>query len=443
VSEEKMARVDRPGGQRQEAEEDRSEIGPVVGAAGREPGSAAVRQRPVIGRSADAATNGPTTSATARREDPGSEEEMPRVLLTRRQLVGSALFVLSGIAFLYFVLPKLAGVGTTVHRIERGDPWWIAIGVLLEMLSFAGYVVLFRTVFIRGYGRIGWRESYQITMAGLVATRLFAAAGAGGVALTAWALRRSGMESRLVACRMVAFLVLLYSVYAASLIIDGIGLGTGLFPGGGSFAITIVPAIVAAVLVAVAGAVALLPGDIERRLETWASRSGRLAHWIARSAAAPALAASGIRTAVGLIRERNPGLLGALAWWGFDISVLWAMFHAFGSPPPFTVILMAYFVGTLGNLLPLPGGLGGVEGGMIGAFAAFGVDFNLAVLAVLSYRAISFWLPTVPGALAYLQLRRTVARWREEQQGPTDRGGRGRSRPATALHGSQPVARGQ
>ena len=129
----------------------------------------------------------------------------------------------------------------------------------------------------------------------------------------------------------------------------------------------------------------------------------------------PALAASGVRTAISLIRSRDPGLLGAIAWWGFDISVLWAMFHAFGSPPPFTVIWMAYFVGQFGNLLPLPGGLGGVEGAMIGAFAAFGVDFNLSVLAVLSYRGISFWLPTVPGAIAYIQLRRTVARWREEQ----------------------------
>ena len=156
------------------------------------------------------------------------------------------MFVLAAVAFLYFVLPKLAGVGTTVHRIERGDSWWIAIGVVLELLSFAGYVVLFRAVFVRGPGRIGWRESYEITMAGLAATRLFAAAGAGGVALTAWALRRSGMEPRLVACRMVAFIVLLYVVYAGSLLIDGIGLGTGLFPGGGSFAITIVPAIVAA-----------------------------------------------------------------------------------------------------------------------------------------------------------------------------------------------------
>jgi uncharacterized membrane protein YbhN (UPF0104 family) len=365
------------------------------------------------------------------------DEEMPRVAVTRRRAIAFGLFVLTIVAFFYFVLPKLTGVGKTVHRIERGDSWWIGVGVFLELLSFGGYVALFRAVFVRGESRIGWPESYEITMAGLAATRLFAAAGAGGVALTAWALRRSGMEPRLVACRMVAFIVLLYFVYAGSLLIDGIGLGTGIFPGGGSFAITFIPAIVALLLFAVAGAVAALPGDVERRLEARAARSGRLAHWLARAGTVPALAASGVRTAFDLVRSRDPGLLGAIAWWGFDISVLWAMFHAFGSPPPFTVILMAYFVGTFGNLLPLPGGLGGVEGAMIGAFAAFGVDFNLSVLAVLSYRGISFWLPTVPGAIAYFQLRRTVARWREELSAEPP----GEARGATlgtpgALHGS-------
>jgi putative heme transporter len=367
----------------------------------------------------DSRVEDPTVEDPTRVGASHHEEEMPRVAVTRRQAVAFGLFVLTIVGFMYFVLPKLAGVGTTLHHIEDGDGWWIAIGVVLELASFAGYVVLFRAVFVgrdvHPPGPIGWRESYQITMAGLAATRLFATAGAGGIALTAWALRRSGMEARLVACRMVAFIVLLYAVYAGSVLLDGIGLGTGLFPGGGSFALTIVPAIVAGILIAAVGAMALLPNDIERRLQSWASGSGRLARWVALGVTAPALAASGVRTAIELIRSRDPGLLGAVAWWGFDISVLWAMFHAFGSPPPFTVIWMAYFLGMLGNLLPLPGGLGGVEGGMIGAFAAFGVDFNLAVLAVLSYRAISFWLPTVPGAIAYFQLRRTVARWREEQ----------------------------
>ncbi|HLH13549.1 MAG TPA: flippase-like domain-containing protein [Solirubrobacteraceae bacterium] len=372
----------------------------------------------------------------------GGEEEMPRVLLTRRQVVVFGLFVLVVVGFLYFVLPKLAGVGATVHHLEGGDKWWIGVGVVLETLSFAGYVVLFRSVFVidgelaPGRGRIGWRESYEVTMAGLVATRLFAAAGAGGVALTAWALRRSGMAPRLVACRMVAFMVLLYVIYAGSLLLDGVGLGTGLFPGGGSFAITFVPALVAVLLFAAAGAIALLPGDLERRLGAWAAGAGRFSHWVARAAAAPALAASGVRTAIALIRSRDPGLLGAPAWWGFDIAVLWGMFHAFGAAPPFTVIWMAYFVGMLGNLLPLPGGLGGVEGGMIGALAAFGVNFNLAVLAVLAYRAISFWLPTLPGLVAYFQLRRTVARWREQQRGALALAQHGADAPAGALHGN-------
>jgi uncharacterized membrane protein YbhN (UPF0104 family) len=369
------------------------------------------------GKAVDQGTVSALTDGVA--PDGGSgDEQMPRVPVTRRSAVAFGVFVLSAVAFLYFVLPKLAGFSSTAHRIESGDTWWIAIGVLLEICSFAGYVVLFRAVFVRDPSPIGWSESYQITMAGLAATRLFAAGGAGGIALTAWALRRSGMEARLVACRMVAFMVLLYVIYAGAVLLDGIGMGTGLLPGEGSFALTIVPAVVAALLFAVAGAMALLPGDIERRLARWAAGSGRLEHWLASAVTVPALAASGVRTAIELVRERDPGLLGAPAWWGFDICVLWACFHAFGSAPPFTVILMAYFLGMVGNLLPLPGGLGGVEGGMIGAFAAFGVNLDQAVLAVLAYRAISFWLPTLPGAVAYFQLRRTVARWRSEQAAP-------------------------
>lgn len=344
------------------------------------------------------------------------EEEMPRVHITRRQAVLFAVFIVFGVAFLYLVLPNITGLGSTVHRIAGGDRWWLAFGVGFELLSFAGYVLLFRAVFVSEGSPVGWSASYQITMAGLVATRLFAVAGAGGVALTAWALRRSGLGPRVVAVRMLAFMVLLYAVYAGSLVLAGVGLGTGLLPGGGSFAITFVPAIVGAVLMVAALSVALLPGDIERRGNRLAGRLGRFSRLAQRLSTGAALASKGVRGAIALARSRRFGLLGAPAWWGFDICVLWAAFHAFGSAPDFSIIWMAYFVGMLGNLLPLPGGLGGVEGGMIGAFAAFGVDLKLAVQAVLAYRAISFWLPTLPGAIAYFQLRRTVARWRGERR---------------------------
>ena len=138
--------------------------------------------------------------------DQSSHEDMPRVRLTRRQLLASTLFVISAIAFLYFVLPRLVGLRVTWNRIRQGNVWWLGLGAGLEVCSFAAYIAVFRAVFVRGQSRIGWRESYQITMAGLAATRLFAAGGAGGIALTAWAVRRSGMAARVVACRMIEFL---------------------------------------------------------------------------------------------------------------------------------------------------------------------------------------------------------------------------------------------
>jgi uncharacterized membrane protein YbhN (UPF0104 family) len=367
----------------------------------------------------DAIAGGASAAEQWPSEEPGAEtgadgragEEMPRVVLTRRRLLVSTVFVVSTVAFLYFVLPKLLGLKETWNRIEQGNAWWLALAALLEVCSFFGYVAVFRAVFVRGESRIDWRESYQITMAGLAATRLFASGGAGGIALTAWALRRSGMEPRIVACRMIAFLVLLYGVYMAALVIAGLGLYFGVFPGPAPFAITIVPAIFGASVIAVFLVVSLLPGDFDRLVSRWTS-GGRFGRLAAHAAAAPAAAASGVRTAISLVRTRDPALLGAIAWWAFDISVLWACFHAFGVPPPTAVIVMSYFVGMLGNALPLPGGIGGVDGGMIGAFSAFGIPVEVSVVSVLAYRGFAFWLPTLPGALAYLQLRRTVQRWR-------------------------------
>jgi uncharacterized membrane protein YbhN (UPF0104 family) len=344
----------------------------------------------------------------------GGQEDMPRVRFTRRRLLGSIVFVVSVAGFLYFVLPKLLGLRDTWNRIQHGDPWWLGLAAVLEVCSFAGYIVLFRAVFVREGSRIDWRASYQITMAGLAATRLFAAAGAGGIALTAWALRRAGYPARVVARRLVAFNALLYGVYMAALVIVGLGLYLGLFAGPAVFALTVVPAIFGAIVIALALAVSLLPADFDRLVKRW-TRGGRLGRLAARAATAPAAVAGGVRTGIGLIRSRDPNLLGAPAWWAFDIAVLWACFHAFGGSPPTAVVVMSYFIGMLGNTLPLPGGIGGVDGGMIGAFSAFGVPVPLAVVAVLAYRGFAFWLPTLPGGVAYLQLRRTVARWRHEE----------------------------
>src|SRR5438270_2337532 len=168
-----------------------------------------------------------STAAIERRAVP--RDYVPRMRFTRRQLIASALFVLLSVAILYFVLPKLLGLKETWNRIQQGNVWWFGLAAALEACSFLSYVALFRAVFARGRTRIEWRESYQITMAGLAATRVFASAGAGGIVLTAWALRRSGKSRRLVARRMLVFLSLLYFVYMATLVVDGLGLRLAVF----------------------------------------------------------------------------------------------------------------------------------------------------------------------------------------------------------------------
>lgn len=342
----------------------------------------------------------------------GGSQELPRIHLTRQRAIGLGIVVISALGFLYFVLPKLAGLRKTWERIGHGSPGWLVVALLCEMLSFAGYVALFRTVFVRGQrSRIDWRASYEITMAGLAATRLFASAGAGGVALTAWALRRSGLPGRLVASRMVAFMTLLYTVYMAALVVFGLALRIGVLPGGGSFALTIVPAIFGGVVIVIAILLTALPSHVERQIEASSRRMSRGANIHRRLLALPGLVGDGTRGAVEILCSNDPFVLGAVAWWGFDIATLWASFNAFGAAPPFAVIVMAYFLGMFGNLLPLPGGIGGVDGGMIGAFLAFGVSGSLAVVAVLVYRGFAFWLPTIPGAIAYFQLRRRVHTW--------------------------------
>jgi uncharacterized protein (TIRG00374 family) len=331
--------------------------------------------------------------------------------VTRRRIVVGSVLTLLALGGLYFLIPKLAGLNQTWGQLKHGDPWLLLIGSALEMISVAGYVVLFRAVFGRGMPRINWRASVQIPLAGIATIRLLAAAGAGGVAVAVWALRRAGMSGPVIACRMVASYVIQYSIYLGALVVFGLGLRIGLFAGEAPFALTVVPAVFAAGVILFVGAMGFVPQDFQRRLDVLSSRSGRLGRLARRFAAAPATVGSGVRTARNLIRERDAGLLGAVAYWAFDIATLGLSLQAFGAPMPIAVLVMCYYLGTLGSLLPLPGGIGGIEGGMIGAFVAFNIPAGRAVAGVLAYRAVSFWLPTIPGIVGYFKLRGTVRSW--------------------------------
>jgi len=112
---------------------------------------------------------------------------------------------------------------------------------------------------------------------------------------------------------------------------------------------------------------------------------------------------------VELVRSRDPlVIVGAIGYWAWDNAVLWATFHAVGAEVPLSVVLMGYLIGQLGGLLPLPGGVGGIDGGLIGTLIVYGAPAAATTAAVLAYRVILFWLPLLGGAIAFVSLRRAL-----------------------------------
>jgi uncharacterized protein (TIRG00374 family) len=355
----------------------------------------------------------------AQRPPESREDTEPSFFAQPRRIAQTLLVVLILVGAIYVLLPKIVGLDDALATLDEGNPWWIALAVVFNVGAFAAYVALFRGVVGERVLHLDWRESYQVTMAGLAATRLFSAGGAGGIILTYWALRKAGMERRRSACRMVAFLVLLYGVYLAALVVFGILLRTNVLPGKSPIGLTIVPAALAAGVIAIFLLIALIPEDFERRLGHF-TQGYRFGRFVRRLATAPATMASGTRTALAFVRNPRRGglaVIGAIGFWAANIAILWASFEAFSVDVPIAVLVQGFFVGMAANLFPgAPGGVGAVDAGLIGAFVLFGLPGSDVFAAVLIYRLIAFWLPIPPGIVAFLQLRKTAERWERERR---------------------------
>jgi uncharacterized protein (TIRG00374 family) len=213
------------------------------------------------------------------------------------------------------------------------------------------------------------------------------------VALGAWILNRSGMPAAIVARRSIAFLIIKSAVNFVAVAVIGILMFAGVGPHK-SAALTLLPAIAAAAaIVAVAQA-----GRLTRRF-AGTSRP--------RLRSVLSALEDGVTESGRLIRAHDPLLIGgAVGYWLFDNLVLLVTFHAFGASPSLIIVLQGYLIGQLGGALPLPGGLGGIDGGLIGTLLVFGVPAAQAAAAVLLYRVILFWIPLIMGIPAFMSLRR-------------------------------------
>jgi uncharacterized protein (TIRG00374 family) len=344
-------------------------------------------------------------------------------LASPRTLVFIFLAIVVAIVALYLLLPKLVGVSDAFSKLGDATWYWVVVAFGFIVVAFAAYAAVFKAVVGGGPdsgippGRLNLRASYEITMAGFAGSTFFSAAGAGGLIIIYWALRKAGMGARRAACRMVALLVLLYSFYALAVIVFGVLLRTGVLHGSHPVGGTIVPAGVAGVAFLLFGLLALVPADVERRMKDVEARKGRAARLARRIGTVPGTVATGVRTAWDRLHDRDTALLavgGSLLYWAGNIGVLWASFHAYGVEVPFGVVVLGFFVGMAANVIPSPAaGVGPVDAGMIAAFLLFDIPKESVFPAVLTYRLIAFWLPTIPGIIAYFQLRRTVQGWQE------------------------------
>jgi uncharacterized protein (TIRG00374 family) len=324
---------------------------------------------------------------------PLPEELAPRRLARRFAVV---LALLAALVLIALLAPGLGQVRDVLARASLG---WLALAVAFELFSCVSYVLMFRPVFCR---RMSWRASAEIGSAELAVGSIVPASGAGGLALGAWILSRRGMPADRIARRSVAFFLIKSSVNFVAVAVIGTLMAVGLIGPHRSLLLTALPAALSVALIALLLAMPRLGAG--RPPGPGAGRVRRAVH------AARAAVIDGVREARELVVRRDAVLLaGAIGYWAWDNAVLWATYHAVGADVPLSIVLMGYLIGQLGGLLPLPGGVGGIDGGLIGTLIVYGAPAAATAAAVLAYRVILFWLPLLLGGLAFASLRRALA----------------------------------
>jgi uncharacterized membrane protein YbhN (UPF0104 family) len=286
------------------------------------------------------------------------------------------------------------GLRDVADRLREVDPGWIALAVVLELLSCAGYVLAFRQIFYRVPAVLAVRVALSEMAFGAV----LPVGGAGGIAVGAWVAKAKGGSLRRFMERSAVLFLITSGVNAATLALAGLLVGTGVLHAPHHVTLGLIPG-----LVGTAGLV--LFWNVPRLAERFPPKgedAGRAARWLQATAAV-------VREAQEEIRHPTWRLLGAVAYLWCDIAMLWVCFRAFGETLPVGALTLAFLIGYLGNIVPVPGGIGALDGGLTAALVLYGSDPASAAAAVLVYHAIVLWIPTLLGTIAFLRLRPTIA----------------------------------
>ncbi|MGO9957502.1 MAG: lysylphosphatidylglycerol synthase transmembrane domain-containing protein [Solirubrobacteraceae bacterium] len=309
------------------------------------------------------------------------------------------------IALAAIAIDSLAGLDEVRARLQGAEPVWMVALAFAEVGSCVGYLLVFRSTF---GSQMGWGLSYEIAMAEQAANSLLPAGGAGGLAFGVWALRKVGIPAGHIARRTVAFVVVTSAANFFALVLVGFGAFVGILAGSNAAILTLLPALIAAL-------VALVVCVSPRLLRALERRTAARAHDRWRGRITPVLrawlrvGADGVEQAISLLRSHSfCVIVGSFAYLGFDIAALGFGFAAVGVAPAFSTLVLGYLIGQLGNLIPLPGGVGGTEGALIGTFVLYGVNLRQAAASILIYRLLQLLVPALLGAPAFVMLRRRL-----------------------------------
>jgi uncharacterized membrane protein YbhN (UPF0104 family) len=284
-------------------------------------------------------------------------------------------------------------LGPIRDRFADTEPGWVVVCFLMQLLSVLSFVVALRGAFDR---RLGWRESFDVGVVEETANVFLPSGGSGGLALGAVILIRSGIPTAFAVSRSAVLFLVTSAVSGGALVLFGALEAVGLLPGDASLALTLIPAVVGAVIIAV---IIVVPRSLPQIDGT---RGGKIRH---AAAAAQAWLREAVDTSIEIVFSREMLLiLGAIGYYAFDVASMGAAFEALGGGgPALGLFVLAYTIGHAGAIIPLPGS---AEGGLVGAFTLYGSALSLAAGGILLYRVFHAGVPFLLGALGLADLGR-------------------------------------
>jgi uncharacterized membrane protein YbhN (UPF0104 family) len=303
--------------------------------------------------------------------------------------------LLLGIAL---AVPDLRSV---LKRASDASAWWLALGVALEVGSCLGYVGVVRLVLYRGrereVRRLAWAEQAFGAVVG--------AGGAGSLAVGAWALRAWGVSWPRIINRSAVIFLLTSAINAAVLGLAGIGVWLGIGSHRTGLLYGLLPGGIALAALALFLLLPLVkePAAGQTRLRRLRLTLHGLGIWV--------------RDTEAVAFKPNWRLLGAPAYLLCDMAVLWACLRAVGVHPPLLALVLGYQIGYLTNVIPVPGGIGVLEGGLTAALVLYHLPATQTAAAVILYHAIALWVPTLGGTYGFARLRRGISHRTESGQG--------------------------